>query len=72
INMNVFEVVAYVMMQVADFNIKDDDFIRSKYIELITDKGFLENIRNHRDSESKVRVRFDEFAKDFIKEIRND
>lgn len=72
INMNVFEVVAYVMMQVADLSVKDDNFIRSKYIELITDNGFLENIRNHRDSESKVKIRFDGFAKDFIKEIKND
>ena len=72
INMNVFEVVVCVMMKVCDEKIKSSDFIRNRYFELITNDSFLDNIRNHRDSVSKVEVRFNRFARDFIKEIGND
>ena len=76
INMNIFEVITYIMMQILKDNkinnLKSDNFIKDKYFNLIKNKEFLENIRNHRDSMKKVNDRFNIFARNFIEEIVND
>lgn len=76
INMNVFEVVTYIMMQISKDNkinnLAEISFIRNKYFKLIKNEEFLENIRNHRDSVKKVNDRFNIFARNFIEEIIND
>lgn len=76
INMNVFEVVTYIMMQISKDNkinnLAESSFIRNKYFKLIKNEEFLENIRNHRDSVKKVNDRFNIFARNFIEEIIND
>lgn len=76
INMNIFEVITYIMMQILKDdkinNLKSDNFIKDKYFSLIKNKEFLENIRNHRDSMKKVNDRFNIFARNFIEEIVND
>jgi len=71
INMNVFEVLVYIMITLGD-NINLDQIIKEKYFILINDNKFTNNIANHRDSVDKVRERFNEISKEFIEVILGD
>lgn len=71
INMNVFETIVYIIMNI-NCTKEKDELIRKKYFELINDNLFLDNIANHRDSINKVNDRFNIFAKQIIREIEND
>lgn len=57
INMNVFEVVVYIMIKLGQRR-NFDEIAKQKYISLLKNEKFLENIANHRDAVSKVNERF--------------
>lgn len=71
INMNVFEVVVYIMIKL-DQKKDLDDIVRGKYLELIQDNKFIENIANHRDSVNKVKERFEMINNKFKVVISDD
>ncbi|TCO67895.1 DUF262 domain-containing protein [Marinisporobacter balticus] len=71
INMNVFEVLVYIMITLGD-NVNLDEIIKEKYFALINDKIFLDNIANHRDAVNKVNDRFEKISEQFIEVIIND
>lgn len=71
INMNVFEVVVYIMIKL-DLKNDLDDVVREKYFELMLDEKFLENIANHRDALNKVKERFEMINNKFKVVMLND
>ncbi|MBO0584574.1 hypothetical protein EXQ36_08605 [Clostridium botulinum] len=71
INMNVFEVLVYIMITLGD-NRNLDAIIKEKYSILINDKEFLDNIANHRDAMNKVEDRFKKISEEFIEVIIGD
>lgn len=71
INMNVFEILVYIMIILGNDN-NLDEIIKEKYFSLINDDNFLDNIANHRDSINKVNDRFKKIPKEFIDIIRGD
>lgn len=68
INMNVFEVLVYIMITLGD-NRNLDEIIKEKYFIMINDKEFLDNIANHRDAVNKVDDRFEKISEEFIEVI---
>ncbi|MCB2287640.1 DUF262 domain-containing protein [Clostridium algidicarnis] len=68
INMNVFEVLVYIMITLGD-NLNLDEIIKEKYFTLINDDDFLDNIANHRDAVNKVDDRFKKISEEFIELI---
>lgn len=68
INMNVFEVLVYIMITLGNKG-NLDDIIKEKYFNLIRDKEFLDNIANHRDAVNKVCSRYEKISKEFIEVI---
>ena len=64
INMNVFEVVVYIMIKLG-YITELDSTIKQKYMTLLKNQHFLENIANHRDAVSKVKERFSMINKEF-------
>lgn len=71
INMNVFESIISVMINVGEK--KDlDKIIKEKYIDLIGDSKFLDNIANHRDSAIKFKRRLDIINENFKVVMIND
>lgn len=71
INMNVFEVLVYIMITLGD-NGNLDEIIKEKYFALIVDDMFKDNIANHRDSINKVNDRLKKIPQEFIVLIRED
>lgn len=71
INMNVFEVLVYIMITLGDRKYLDEN-IKEKYYELINNKSFLDNIANHRDAINKVEDRFRMICKEFIEVMISD
>lgn len=57
INMNVFETICYILTFIPDT--KPVEIIHNKLLALKSNKDFLLNIGNHRDSEANVKIRFD-------------
>lgn len=71
INMNVFEIVVYIMI-VLGHKSNLDKIIHEKYLELINSKSFLDNIANHRDFVNKIDDRIKMINKKFIEVILGD
>ena len=57
INMNVFETICYILTFISD--VLPVENVHNKLLELKSNKDFLLNIGNHRDSEMNVKARFD-------------
>lgn len=57
INMNVFETICYILTFISDGLPVEN--VHNKLLELKSNKEFLLNIGNHRDSEMNVKARFD-------------
>lgn len=71
INMNVFEVWTYLMILLKDKEISNMD-IEKKYNDLIVNPEFLDSIGNHRDSSSKVDIRYGLVEEIYKEVIYND
>ncbi|MGH4140860.1 DUF262 domain-containing protein [Clostridium sp.] len=71
INMNVFEVLVYIMIMLGD-NVNLDRIIKEKYFAMINDPVFLDNIANHRDAVNKVEDRFNKNLESFREVIIGD
>lgn len=71
INMNIFESIVYVMINLED---RDglDGLIKERYESLIIDNKFLDNISSHRDSASKFETRKNIILDKFQEVILND
>ena len=58
VNMNIFETLLYGMTLIPENAIVDPIVLRKKVDSLKNDDLFLDSLNNHRDSESKVQLRF--------------
>lgn len=69
INMNVFEILMYIMSKIEDSH--KVSVVKEKVYSIKKNPDFIKNIGNHRDSEMNVNWRFD-YADKIVKEIEND
>lgn len=66
INMNVFEVVIYIMLKITQpVNEEEMARIQMNYSNLIKNQWFKDNIANYRDSASRVAERFSKIGENF-------
>lgn len=63
INMNIFETLLYGMTLIPENTSVDTDALKEKVNSLKNDDLFLDSLNNHRDSESKVQLRFNMIQK---------